>query len=599
MILSPPSLGIFHVLRQLWRHISVRRHKQFFLLLGLTVLSALAEAVSLSAVLPFIGILTQPEKIFTSPLFSGVVKMLGINSGDELVLPLALIFAFAAIVAGALRLLLLWVGIRITNATGVDLGLDIYRRTLYQPYSVNVQRSTGEIIGALTQKVAITTSVLVSGVNVITSTILFLVIMVTLFIIDPMVAFFAAISFGTSYGVIAWLTRARLEDNSKCIAQEQTHVIKALQDGLGAIRDVLIDGTQEVYCRIYRDAIVKLQLASGQNNFISQAPRYAMEALGMVLIAVFVIVLSNRDGGIAASLPVLGVLALGAQRLLPLMQQLYGNWSVVAGSKTALVDVLLLLDQRLPNYIDDPLLEPLKFVDTIQFESVSFDYGNDSPKVLNQISLTIPKGARIGFIGSTGSGKSTTLDLLMGLLNPTQGRILVDGLPINDRHKRAWQRTIAHVPQSIFLTDGTIAENIAFGVPAEKIDINLVRTVARQAHIAEFIESRSEGYDAFVGERGVRLSGGQRQRIGIARALYKQAKVFIFDEATSALDSKTEKAIMQTIESLGKDITILMIAHRITTLKNCTQIFNLVDGRIGRVCSYNELILEAAYKGNK
>ena len=594
MLLSAKPLSLSHILHQLWCHISIERHKQFFLLLGLTALSALAEAVSLSAVLPFIGILTQPEKIFASPLLSGVVKMLGINSSEELVIPLALAFALTAIAAGVLRLFLLRVSIRITNATGADLGIDVYRRTLYQPYSIQVTRSSSEIIGGITQKVSIATSVLVSGVNVLTSAILFLVIMFTLIIIDPIVAFFSVFSFGTFYGVIAWLTRERLMENSKCIAKEQTYVIKALQDGLGAIRDVLIDGTQEIYCGLYRNAILKLQHAIGQNNFISLAPRYAMEALGMALIAVFVIVLSYREGGIAAALPVLGVLALAAQRLLPLMQQLYGNWSVVAGSKTALADVLSLLDQPLPSIADNALLKPLIFKGEIQFDCVSFSYGNNGPIVLDQINLKIPKGARIGFIGSTGSGKSTALDLLMGLLNPTQGRILVDGLAINDNHKRAWQKTIAHVPQSIFLADGTIAENIAFGVPEDKIDIDLVRKVAQQAHIAEFIESRSEGYTAFVGERGVRLSGGQRQRIGIARALYKQANVFIFDEATSALDGDTERAIIETIESLEKDITILMIAHRLTTLKNCTQIVDLVGGRIARVCTYNELILESS-----
>lgn len=590
MLLSSTPLSLSYILHQLWSHISAQRHKQFFLLLGLTALSALAEAVSLSAVLPFIGILTQPEKIFASPLLSDVVKVLGINSSEELVLPLALTFAITSIAAGVLRLYLLRVSIRITNATGADLGIDIYRRTLYQPYWVHVTRSSSEIIGGMTQKVSIATSVLVSGVNVLTSAILFLVIMATLVIIDPVVAFFSAISFGTFYGLIAWLTRERLIENSKCIAQEQTYVIKALQDGLGAIRDVLIDGTQEIYCGLYRNAILKLQHAIGQNNFISLAPRYAMEAMGMALISVFVIMLSYREGGVAAALPVLAVLALAAQRLLPLMQQLYGNWSVVAGSKTALVDVIMLLNQPLPSNTDDTLLKPLVFKSEIQFDSVSFSYGSNGPIVLDQINLTIPKGARIGFIGSTGSGKSTALDLLMGLLNPTQGRILVDGVSINDNHKRAWQKTIAHVPQSIFLTDGTIAENIAFGVPGDRIDFDLVRRVAQQAHIAEFIESRSEGYGACVGERGVRLSGGQRQRIGIARALYKQANVFIFDEATSALDDETEKAIIETIEGLAKDITILIIAHRLTTLKNCTKIIDLDGGKIKRICSYEEII---------
>jgi ATP-binding cassette subfamily B protein len=414
--------------------------------------------------------------------------------------------------------------------------------------------------------------------------------MATLLIIDPVVAIFAAASFGSAYGVIAWLTRRRLVHNSQCIAIEQTQVVKALQEGLGAIRDVLLDGTQNVYCDVYRKAILQLQRAGGENNFINQAPRYAMEALGMALIAAFVLALSHRPGGVAAALPILGMLALGAQRLLPLMQQLYGNWSVVAGSKAALADVMALLDQPLPAQASQPEPEPLKLRDAIRFENIGFRYGSNGPMVLEGINLTIHKGARVGFIGSTGSGKSTALDLLMGLLEPTQGKILVDGQPVNLDRQRAWQRTVAHVPQSIFLADSTIAENIAFGILPDEIDLERVRKAAIQARISEFIESRPEGYSAIVGERGVRLSGGQRQRIGIARALYKQANVLIFDEATSALDNETEEAVMQAIEGLSEDLTILIIAHRLTTLKNCDVIFKLEDGDIATQMIHDQII---------
>lgn len=589
---SFPSIAALLV--QLYSHISSRRRRQFALLLGLTILSSFAEVVSLSAVLPFIGILTQPEKVFASPALAGVVQTLGITSGAELVLPLTIGFAVAALIAGALRLLLLWVSIRLSNATGADLSIEVYRRTLYQPYCVHVARSSSEIISGITQKVGTATGVLISVVTVITSTALFVAIMATLLVVDPIVAIIAALSFGSAYGVIAWLTRRRLVYNSQCIAQEQTQVVKALQEGLGAIRDVLLDGTQKVYCNVYRKAILQLQRASGENTFINQAPRYAMEALGMALIAAFVLALSHRPGGVATALPILGVLALGAQRLLPLMQQLYGNWSVVAGSKAALADVLTLLDQPLPADANQPEPEPLTLRDSIRFDNVRFRYGHNGPWVLDGIDLVIPKGARIGFIGSTGSGKSTTLDLLMGLLDPTQGQMLVDGQPVSLDHRRAWQRTVAHVPQSIFLADTTIAENIAFGIPPEQIDLERVRRAAKQARIAEFIESRPEAYSAIVGERGVRLSGGQRQRIGIARALYKQASVLIFDEATSALDSETEQAVMQAIEDLSKDLTLLIIAHRLTTLKNCTQIVELGEGGIKRAGSYQDIVNQSA-----
>jgi len=589
-----PTQSITKLLNRLWLHISPRRRGQFLLLLGLTVLSSFAEVVSLGAVLPFIGILTQPGKVFDSPSMVGIVRALGITSAADLVLPLAIAFAVAAVVAGGLRLLLLWVSTRLGNATGADLGIEVFRRTLYQPYSVHVARSSSEIISGITQKVGTATSVLISVVTVVTSAALFIAIMMTLLAIDPMVAIIAAVSFGSAYGIIAWLTRHRLVQNSQRIAQEQTQVVKALQEGLGAIRDVLLDGAQNAYCDVYRRAVMQLQCAVGENTFINQAPRYAMEALGMALIAVLVLAMSYRPGGVAAVLPILGMLALGAQRLLPLMQQLYGNWSVVAGSKAALIDVLGMLDQPLPAEATQPEPVPLALKNAISFDNVRFHYGNNGPWVLNGINLLIPKGARIGFVGSTGSGKSTALDLLMGLLEPTQGGILVDGQLVSHKLQRAWQRSIAHVPQNIFLADTSIAENIAFGIPPDQIDHERVHKAAEQARIAEFITSRPDGYGAIVGERGVRLSGGQRQRIGIARALYKQASILIFDEATSALDNETEQAVMQAIEGLSGDLTILIVAHRLTTLKSCTQVVELCDGGIKRIGSYQDIVIQVA-----
>jgi ATP-binding cassette subfamily B protein len=253
--------------------------------------------------------------------------------------------------------------------------------------------------------------------------------------------------------------------------------------------------------------------------------------------------------------------------------------------------VLDLLDQPLPEDAYQLAPAPLPFRDTIRFVNVCFRYGADGPWVLDGIDLTIHKGSRVGFVGSTGSGKSTAVDLTMALLQPVKGEILVDGQPISGERRRAWQRTIGHVPQSIFLADSTIAENIAFGVPPEKIDLDRVRQAAEQAQIAAFIEARPEGYGAFVGERGVRLSGGQRQRIGIARALYKQAHVLIFDEATSALDSATEEAVMGAIENLHRDLTIMIIAHRLTTLRQCDTIVRLERGRIVARGSYEDLMI--------
>jgi ATP-binding cassette, subfamily B, bacterial PglK len=581
---------ILQLLYRLWSHISPRRHRQFGMLLVLTLLSSFAEVISLGAILPFIGIITQPDKVFTSPLMEGVVNTLGIVSSEQLVLPLAIAFSLAALAAGFLRLLLLWVNVRLGNATGADLGVDVYKRTLYQPYSVHVARSSSEIISGITQKVGAATSVVISVVTVVTTLALFLAIMITLLAIDPSVAIIASLSFGSAYAVIAWNTRQRLIQNSQVITREQTYVIKSLQEGLGAIRDVLIDGLQTIYCDVYRKAVIKLQRAGAENTFMNQAPRFLMEAIGMVLIAIFVLVLSNRPGGVAAAFPLLGLLALAAQRLLPLMQQIYGNWSVVTGSHAVLTDVLTLLDQPLSKLASQAEHESLVFVNAIKLQNTSFRYGDTTPWVLDEINLSIPKGARVGFVGSTGSGKSTVIDLIMALLEPTSGVVMVDDKIITAQNMRAWQRHIAHVPQAIFLADTTIAENIAFGIPLNEIDYERVRLAAKRARIDEFVEMHPHGYAAIVGERGVRLSGGQRQRIGIARALYKQASVLVFDEATSALDTETEFSVMQAIDDLADDLTIIMIAHRTTTLKKCDVIFKLSQGRVVTQHSYNEVI---------
>lgn len=578
------------LLVRLFAHLSRRRRRQFGLLMVLILVNAFAEVVSLGAVLPFLGILTAPDRVFTHPFVADVAQAWGITSADQLALPLTVVFAAAALIAGAIRILLLWVSNRLVFAAGADLSIEVYRRTLYQPYPVHLARNSSAVISGITDKINGATIVLQTLLTLGSSLVLLIAIMAVLIAIDPVVASLTALAFGTSYVFITWPARRRLESNSRRIAYEQTQVVKALQEGLGGIRDVLLDGTQEPYCDIYRQADLPLRRAHGNNTFIAQSPRYAMEALGMVLIAALAYGLSRRAGGIAPALPLLGALALGAQRLLPALQQAYSNWAGILGSRASLVTALELLDQPLQAEISQPAPAPLVFRDAIRFNELRFRYSSDGPWVLNALTLSIPKGARIGFVGSTGSGKSTALDLLMGLLMPTEGELLVDGQPLAGSRLRAWQRAIAHVPQSIYLADTTLAENIAFGVPRHAIDLDRVRQAASQAQIAEFIESRREGYDARVGERGIQLSGGQRQRIGIARALYKQASVLVFDEATSALDNATEQSVMNAIEELNRDLTILLIAHRLTTVQRCDTVVELEHGRVVAQGTYEQLL---------
>ena len=561
------------------------------------IAASFAEILSLGAVLPFLAVLTDPNRIFHLPAAQPFIKILGITAPDQLLKPLTITFGLAALISGATRLLLMWANTRLSYAAGADLSISIYRRTLYQPYAVHAARNSSEVINGISTKTGSVINIIQQVLALISTTIMLISIMLALLTLDPVIALSAFGGFGLIYAVIIWITRKRQYNNSKCIARESTQVIKSLQEGLGGIRDVLIDKSQGVYCQIYRNADLPLRRAQGNSSFINGAPRYGIEALGMMLIALLAYVLARQPDGIAKAIPVLGALALGAQRLLPMLQQAYGAWSAIQGNQVSLQDTLTLLDQPLPDDAGQPVPEPIPFSRQINLENLSFRYSPETPYVLNNLNLSIPKGGSIGFMGFTGSGKSTLLDIIMGLLQPTEGTLNIDGEPIITSNNGAWQAHIAHVPQAIFLADSTIEENIAFGVSKTKIDHKRVRQAAEQAQIADIIETWPKKYQTFVGERGIRLSGGQRQRIGIARALYKRADVIIFDEATSALDNETEQAVMQAIESLSNDLTILIIAHRLTTLKNCDQIVELGDGGIKRIGTYNEIVSKEINNG--
>jgi len=554
------------------------------------LISSIAEMVSLGAIIPFLGVLIAPDKVLSNPIVADVASFFGITSSAELLFPLSVAFIVTVVVAAGIRVLLLWGNTRLSFASGSDISFDIYQRTLYQPYQVHLARNSSEVRSGLNYKVSYAVNVLLQSLNLVSALVLMVALIVALLAIDAVIASVAAVGIGTGYGLISWLSRRKLKVNGKRIARESTLVDKAVQEGLGGIRDVLLDGTQPFYCDAYYRSEYPLRLAMGNNLFIGGSPRYAMEALGMVLIVILAYSLSDRDGGVAAYMPMLGALALGAQRLLPALQQIYAAWASIVGSQTALEETLEFLDQDLPEGALRPAPSPLQFQGAIQFETVCFRYDDKSPWVLDDFKLNITKGSRIGVVGGTGSGKSTMLDLLMGLMEPTKGKILVDDLPISGDRRRAWQRTIAHVPQNIYLADSTLAENIAFGVPRDEIDMERVRQVARQAKVADFIESRAEKYNAFVGERGVRLSGGQSQRIGIARALYKQASVLVFDEATSALDNATEQEVMNAIEGLERNLTIIIVAHRLTTVKGCDSIVELCNGQVVAQGTYDQLL---------
>lgn len=576
------------LLIRLSAHLTSRRRLQLALLFFLVLLASVAEALSIGVVIPFLAVLTTPQTVFEHPTAQPVIQILKLETADQFVLPLTLAFASAALLAGSIRLLLLWASTRWAYAAGADLSIDIYRRTLYQPYAVHTARNSSEVISGISTKVNSVIFRLLQVLNLVGATFILVGILGTLVAINPSVAIAATIGFGIIYAAVMWLIRGRLNSNSNKIARESNQVIKCLQEGLGGIRDILLDGSQAVYCRQYHNADLGLRRAQGSNTFLAASPRHLVESVSMLLIALLAFFLTQRSGGIEEAVPVLGALALGAQRMLPAMQMGYAAWASLRGERASISDTIELLEQVLPNHAGLPPPAPITLNNKIELKDISFRYSSDSHWVLRNICLQVKKGSRIGFVGVTGTGKSTLLDVFMGLLQPTEGSIIVDGVSITGENLRQWQACIAHVPQNIFLADGSVEENIAFGVDSDFIDRERVRMAAQQAQIHEYVENCPDGYKTLVGERGVRLSGGQRQRIGIARALYKKAQVIVFDEATSALDRQTEEAVMSSINALNPNLTILIIAHRLTTLSNCSQIVELEDGEIHKIVTFHE-----------
>jgi len=563
--------------KELWAHISSRRRLQFMALIMLMVASSLLEVFSIGAVVPFLGVLTDPERYLLDPRLIKILEFFTIVDADDLVYFFAVFFGFLAILAGTIKLALLWFSSRVSFMTGAELSYSMYRRTLFQSYQTHLARNSSQIINSIVvQGNEMIYGAVLPAINLVSSLILLAIFVCALLFVNISLTLIVLASFIFLYAIVIGLFKKKLLVESQRVDISSAALVKSLQESLGGIRDVLLDGSQELHCQIYRQTDLSLRLAQGSRTFMGQSPRYAMEILGMLGIACAAYLVSLRPGGLAAAIPLLGALALGAQKLLPLIQQIYISWASMRGSRSAVINGILLLKQP----IDEAsflsrITHPIDFSNCIFIKDLWFRYQKEEPWVIKNANIEIKKGERVGFIGKTGSGKSTFLDILMGLLPPSRGEIQIDSVLLNQNNIQSWQGNIAHVPQHIFLTDASVAENIAFGVPFSDIDYERVRYSAEQAQLADVIDALPQKYRTRIGERGVRLSGGQRQRIGIARALYKKASLIIFDEATSALDGQTEKAIMDTIDQLSGGITILIIAHRLSTLRGCSKVFEL------------------------
>lgn len=576
---------------RIWRQLDPGRKRQFFQVAALMVAAALFDVFTLGAVLPFLALLADPDRILDYPAAREFLAGLGLRDTSEILIAATLLFAALALVSGAVRVLLNWHSNLFAYLVGSDLGIAYFERVLGRPFESHALHNSSETLASLKKVQAIAHKMLLPTMLSIGAAIGALFIIAALLAVDAATTAIAAAGFAGIYLLASRLTRPRLRRNSQLLSACHARRVQAVQEALGGIRDLIIDRAQPAFVGRFRSIDRDIQMAEATTSFISGAPRMVIEAVGMALIAFIACFALLRSGDLGTVLPVLGVLALGAQRLLPLMQTLYKSWASVAGNYSLAEDILDVLEEPRPRA--EPSAPLAGFTCEIRLDNVGYRYANAERPAVRGLDFVIPKGAKVGLVGRSGGGKSTTMDLLMGLLQPTEGSILIDGRRLDPANAAQWQAEIAHVPQDLFLADASIRENIAFGADPAQIDDARVRSAAEAADIAAFVEALPQGYDTIVGERGTRLSGGQRQRLGIARALYKKASVIFFDEATSALDGETETAVMDAIARLDSSLTIVMVAHRTSTLAFCDRIIRMADGRAIEAGTFNDVIRKA------
>ncbi len=578
--------NIFYLIKSTWLFLSRKRKKEINFLFIVVLINSFTELISLISIIPFLAVIVNPSSINDIYIIKEFAKLLKIENPNELLLPLTGIFLFGTLISGIMRLVFYFLTYRVAGNIGSELSSNAFKNSLYKSYKYHLNTNSNILITTLSKDInEIIYMIFVPIIQLISAIIISFVIILSLLFINFYISFSSLIIIAILYFLFfrsSSYTIAKFSKRNLLISQSLT---KLVQESLGAIREIIISNNYNFYIQKHLKDEKFFRREVGTGTFLLTLPRLVIEPAGIILLAflAYILIISGQSKQV---IPIIGTFSFSALKLLPYVQKIYEGINYPRLAKSRLINLLNILEKDSYEESKQTPAMKIKLKQKIDFVNLGFSYSEKSTPILKNLNLTINLGDKIGIIGETGSGKSTFLDLLTGLLPPTEGRILIDKVDLYDNNSKqlnilkGWQRYFTNVPQNIFLTDSSIAENIALGINKKNIDYKRIDEVIEIALLTNFINKTPNGLNTIVGEKGIMLSGGQKQRIGIARALYKGSKFLILDEATSAIDSRTEELIMNNLNKLCSDITIISVTHRFNTLKYCDKVYELKEGKL-------------------
>ncbi len=566
--------------------------KTAILLTILIILTAFLDMLGVASIMPFMSVLSDQSAIHQNKYLTYIYQAMNFESNQDFLFFLGISLFAIIILSMIIKTLTTYIQIRFTTLSEYTLGRKLIIGYLNQPYEWFLNQNSSNLGKTILSEVQQAIDNTITPFMVcIAQGMIILAILSLLIFTNPILAATAGGALATTYGIIYAILRRFLSriGNERVVANKER--FEAVSEAFGGFKEIKIIGHEENFIEKFSNPAKRYSVYQSLSKSCSQLPRFTLEAIAFGGMIILVLTLIKSGSSLRDTLPILTLYAFAGYRLLPAVQNFYQNLSTLRFGSGTLNSLFKNLSKLQSNDIFFPKQPKIKIKEGINIENLSYSYPNSNRPALSNITLKIPAKTTIGLVGSTGSGKSTTLDIILGLLPAHEGCLKVDGIPIDKHNLRAWQQTIGYVPQTIYLSDSTVIENIAFGETSDEIDVEAAQNASKIANLHDFVvEQLPQGYNTKIGERGLRLSGGQRQRIGIARALYHKPKILVLDEATSALDNLTERAVMGAISELGKELTIIMIAHRLSTVENCDQIYLLERGSIIASGTYNELI---------